>query len=191
MLRTRVGYAGGSTPDPTYREIGDHTEVFQVDFDPKVISFGELLEVFWESHGPCAPVRSTQYKAVLFHHDEAQRALAEASAQARQEQLGRPITTELRALERFYLAEEYHQKYALRRHPSVVRDLLVLAPRDTALVGSIAAAKLNAYFAGHLSFEGLERALKELDLRVEGGERVTGVCRMRAPAVREARGASS
>jgi len=71
-----VGYAGGTQPHPTYHTLGDHTETIEIDFDPGVISYEKLLDIFWRSHHPGQPAWSRQYRAVIFYHGERQKALA-------------------------------------------------------------------------------------------------------------------
>ncbi len=123
-----VGYAGGRTERPTYQQVceGDtnHAEVVDVDFDPAKVSYGQLLEVFWANHDPTTPNRQgpdwgTQYRSVVFAHDEAQRQAAEA-LKAKLDASGkfrRPIVTEIvpPPAPPFWRAEEYHQRYLERR----------------------------------------------------------------------------
>jgi peptide-methionine (S)-S-oxide reductase len=126
---TAAGYAGGSTPNPTYREVCSgqtgHTEVVQVVYDPKVISYDGLLKVFWEAHDPTQGMRQgndvgTQYRSAIYVHDQAQRRAAEASRDAFQNALGARgfgrITTEIAPAGPFYYAEDYHQQY-LEKNP--------------------------------------------------------------------------
>ena len=129
VFSTAVGYAGGATPHPTYQEVctGDtgHAEVVLVVFDPSVVSFETLLKVFWESHDPTQGMRQgndigTQYRSVVLTVDEAQREAARQSLDSYQVQLRQAgygdITTEIRPLEEFYYAEDYHQQY-LAKNP--------------------------------------------------------------------------
>jgi methionine-S-sulfoxide reductase len=111
VLETRVGYAGGTTPDPTYRSMGDHTETVQLEYDPTVISYDELLAEFWAAHSPIRPARSRQYASIIFYHDTEQREAAEASKRRMEELLGTRLHTEIVPLGHFYLAEEYHQRF--------------------------------------------------------------------------------
>ena len=74
MVRTRVGYCGGSKPNPTYRSMGDHAETIQIDFDPTRITYEQLLELFWTSHNPCRSAWSRQYMSAIFYEGEQQRA---------------------------------------------------------------------------------------------------------------------
>jgi peptide-methionine (S)-S-oxide reductase len=130
VYSTAVGYQGGQTPNPTYREVctgrTGHAEVVRVVFDPRTIPYEQLLKVFWESHDPTQGMRQgndvgTQYRSAIYTHGEAQRQAAEASRAAyepllaRMEDLG-PITTEIRDAPEFYYAEEYHQQY-LAKNP--------------------------------------------------------------------------
>jgi peptide-methionine (S)-S-oxide reductase len=129
VYSTAVGYAAGSTPNPTYREVCSgmtgHAEVVLVVFDPAVVSYEELLRVFWESHDPTQGMRQgndvgTQYRSGIYFYDERQRRAAETSRDAYQPQLSQAgysrITTEIRPAPEFYYAEDYHQQY-LAKNP--------------------------------------------------------------------------
>ena len=126
---TAVGYAAGITPNPTYREVCSgqtgHNEVVLVVFDPKQVSYAELLKVFWESHNPTQGMRQgndvgTQYRSGIYHYGDAQREAAERSRDAFQQKLQEAgyglITTELVPAPEFYYAEDYHQQY-LSKNP--------------------------------------------------------------------------
>lgn len=181
MLRTRVGYAGGSKQGPTYRDLGDHTESFQVDFDPARIPFERLLEEFWSAHDPTAGSYCAQYAAILFVHDDRQERLAKESKARLEERIGTRVATEIRRLDRFWNAEDYHQKYALRSARGVMVSLRALFPDEASFRESTAAAKVNAHLAGDLSLEDLRRELDALGLRAEGGTRLAGVSRADTP----------
>jgi peptide-methionine (S)-S-oxide reductase len=129
VVTTSVGYAGGITPNPDYREVCSgatgHAEVVMVVFDPAVISYEELLRVFWESHDPTQGMRQgndvgTQYRSVILTLDDAQQAAARRSATLYQEALDRAgrgeITTQILPLENYFYAEDYHQQY-LAKNP--------------------------------------------------------------------------
>jgi peptide-methionine (S)-S-oxide reductase len=131
VVSTAVGYAGGTTSNPSYREVcsGEtgHTEVVQVVFDPARVSFEALLRVFWESHDPTQGMRQgndvgTQYRSTVYTFGEAQQRAAEVSRDAYQKALTAaghpaPITTEILPAPVFYFAEEYHQQY-LGKNPN-------------------------------------------------------------------------
>jgi peptide-methionine (S)-S-oxide reductase len=129
VVSTAVGYAGGSTPNPTYQEVctglTGHIEIVRVVFDPKRISYGQLLKLFWEEHDPTQGMRQgedqgTQYRSAILTHGEAQQGEAEAARDAFQARLTAAglgtITTEIRPAPEFYFAEEYHQQY-LEKNP--------------------------------------------------------------------------
>jgi len=129
VYTTAVGYAAGSTPNPTYREVCSgqtgHAEAVLVVFDPKAITFDDLLKIFWESHDPTQGMRQgndigTQYRSGIYYFDEAQKRAAEASRDAYQKKLADAgygaITTEIAPAPEFYYAEEYHQQY-LAKNP--------------------------------------------------------------------------
>ncbi len=124
VISTSVGYAGGSTPNPTYEEVCSgytgHTEAVQVVYDPTRVAYADLLKVFWENHDPTQGYRQgndvgTQYRSAIYTTTEEQLAEATASAQAfgpvvRAAGHG-DLTTEIRPLDHFYYAEDYHQQY--------------------------------------------------------------------------------
>jgi peptide-methionine (S)-S-oxide reductase len=129
VYSTAVGYAGGFTPNPTYEEacsgLTGHAEAVQVAFDPAVISYQDLLKIFWESHDPTQGMRQgndagTQYRSAIYVHSDAQRAAAARSRDAFQLRLSQagfgPITTEIAPAGPFYYAEDYHQQY-LAKNP--------------------------------------------------------------------------
>lgn len=117
-----VGYAGGDVPDPSYRAVctgtTGHAEVAQITYDPKEISFREILEVFFSIHDPTTLNRQgadvgTQYRSAIFYHDENQKKIAEEVVESIDAESiwGRPIVTEISPLDNFYAAEDYHQEY--------------------------------------------------------------------------------
>ncbi|NJL85755.1 MAG: peptide-methionine (S)-S-oxide reductase MsrA [Leptolyngbyaceae cyanobacterium SM1_1_3] len=129
VYSTAVGYAGGHTPNPTYQEVCSgmtgHNEVVQVVYNPDVISYEQLLKVFWESHNPTQGMRQgndtgTQYRSGIYVYSDEQRQLAEAARKAYQQALQQAnygkITTEILEAPEFYYAEEYHQQY-LAKNP--------------------------------------------------------------------------
>jgi len=129
VFSTAVGYAGGTTPNPSYREVCSgltgHNEVVQVAFDPKGVSYEELLKLFWENHDPTQGMRQgndtgTQYRSAIYTHGADQQRAAEASRDTYARVLERegfgPITTEILPAPPFYYAEDYHQQY-LAKNP--------------------------------------------------------------------------
>ena len=133
------GYAGGHVPNPTYREVCSgltgHAEVVQVAFDPTVVSFREILQVFFTIHDPTTLNRQgadvgTQYRSAIFYHDDVQKSTAEAvmTEVAAEKIWPNPLVTQLEPLTKFYPAEAYHQDY-FARNPSQPSCQVVVAPK--------------------------------------------------------------
>jgi peptide-methionine (S)-S-oxide reductase len=137
--KVESGYSGGTLADPNYRQVceGDtgHAEVVQVTFDPAVVSFREVLEVFFATHDPTTlnrqgPDEGTQYRSAIFYHDDKQKAVAEQLiAELNAAKIwDRPIVTEVEPLEKFYKAEDYHQGY-FRANPTQPYCQAVVSPK--------------------------------------------------------------
>ncbi len=148
MIRTRVGYAGGTSPNPTYHDLGDHTESVQIDFDPEVLSFGRLLEIFWASHDAARQAWSRQYASLIFVHSKTQGEEAEESRNRHSGKGNRPVVTEILPFTGFTRAENYHQKFYLRRDFPLMEICRKLFPDERALVDSTASARVNGFLAG-------------------------------------------
>jgi len=130
VFTTAVGYAGGATPNPTYKEVCSgqtgHTEVVLVVFNPSKVTYEQLLKTFWENHDPTQGMRQgndvgTQYRSAIYTHNDAQRKAAERSRDEYQKALGAHgfggVTTEIREAPEFFYAEDYHQQY-LHKNPN-------------------------------------------------------------------------
>lgn len=126
VISTQVGYMGGTTEHPTYRDVctdrTGHAEVVEVEYDPAQVSYSQLLEVFWNIHDPTTPGRQgvdvgTQYRSVIFYHNEEQRQAAETMKERLQAsgRFKRPIVTEIVPATSFWRAEDHHQKYHEKR----------------------------------------------------------------------------
>lgn len=169
VVRTRVGYTGGTKENPTYHSLGNHTETLQVDYDPTQISFEELLEIFWNSHNPTRRPWSQQYKSALFYHNEEQKALAtktkeQLAASKKSKFFSRKVYTEIIPATTFYLAEDYHQKYLLQNSPRIWGDILEIYHNPTDWINSTAAARLNGYVGGYATIAQLEDEIDSLGL---------------------------
>jgi methionine-S-sulfoxide reductase len=143
------GYAGGNTPDPTYGDVCSHTtghaEVVRLTFDPRIVGFEQLLEVFWAMHDPTqvdrqGPDVGDQYRSVIFAENEDQRRIAETSKERAQGSYSREIATTIESKATFYPAEDYHQHYYERtgHQPychvlpvATLRELGLLAPASS------------------------------------------------------------
>lgn len=165
MVRTRVGYAGGSTAEPTYHDLADHTEVIQLDFDADRLAYADLIRDVWANRrgggGPVHP-RYRQYMEAVFCADEAEAAIVRGIAPTAQILTGSV----------FYRAENYHQKYYLQHDRTLwpeVHDL-----------DSTQAARLNGYVAGRGTIAGLKADLPVLALSAVGEAYLTKLVARRA-----------
>lgn len=162
VLRTRVGYSGGTKLDPAYKNLGDHTEVIEIDYDPKKICYEDLLELFWNNHEyGFTNIIKRQYMSLILYHDEDQKRIAEISLKKQAHKHNDPVVTEIAPAGPFYPAENYHQKYRLQQHPWLCQEMN-LTPE--LLQKSHAAARLNGYLVGVGKFEDFEKDVITLGL---------------------------
>lgn len=136
----------------------------QVDFDPKLVSYSELLEAFWNAHEPCKKSSSRQYRSLILTHNATQKELAHASLKAEEEKQGLKVTTEIEDFTFFTYAEDYHQKFSLRRHPVLLKDVQGLYPAGKDLADSTVAMRLNAFCAGYGTLKDLEAEIDQFEL---------------------------
>ena len=159
-----MGYAGGTSPSPTYQDIGDHAECLQIDFDSREISFAGLLEKFFEWHNAFRKPYARQYMSAVLLHDEEQRLAWRQAVVAREDELHK-VLSEVQDFSHFTWAEDYHQKYYLRKNRSLTLELKSRFPSSEEFVNSTAATKANAILAGHLILS--EDDLEELGFSAE------------------------
>jgi peptide-methionine (S)-S-oxide reductase len=164
VVRTRVGYAGGSKVNPTYYSLGDHSETIQIDYDPTQIGYEQLLDLFWSGHRCDHPAYSIQYASRIFYHNEAQRRLAEESKAREEARLGKQLYTSIEPAGTFYQAEDYHQKYRLQGSRQLMAELRQIYPDLDDFVNSTLAARLNGYLGGAGTREQLEAEIDEYGL---------------------------
>jgi peptide-methionine (S)-S-oxide reductase len=167
VIRTRVGYAGGSKVNPTYHDLGDHAETVQIDYDPARINYRDLLDTFWQSHTPTRQSWSRQYASIIFFHNEEQKRLATETRDRQAARRGTTIHTEILPYSRFHLAEAYHQKYRLQQERKLLREFTLIYPDPLKFVDSTAAARVNGYVSGYGTRGSLERELRTLGLSSE------------------------
>jgi peptide-methionine (S)-S-oxide reductase len=131
------GYAGGHKENPTYKQVCSettgHAEVVQVEYDPKKLSYEQILEIFWEIHDPTTlnhqwPDTGTQYRSIILYHDETQKKAAEKSKAAAQAKFKNKVVTEIVPLKKFYPAEDYHQDY-FRKNPHAPYCVNIISPK--------------------------------------------------------------
>jgi len=137
VISITSGFAGGTTPNPTYEEVctetTGHAEVTQIEFDPAKISYAKLLDVFWQAHDPTTLNRQgadvgTSYRSIILYRNEEQKRIAEKSKAEAQKNFKHPIVTEIVPLKKFYPAELYHQEY-YDKNPSAPYCQIVIAPK--------------------------------------------------------------
>ncbi len=139
IVDVEAGFSGGDVKNPSYREVVSgktgHAEVARIKYDPDVISYGELLEVFWHTHNPTTLNRQgadigTQYRSAIFYHNEEQKQIAEKSLEKtdNSDLWDDPIVTEISPLENYYTAENYHQNY-YENNPNAGYCQVVIAPK--------------------------------------------------------------
>jgi len=148
VVRTRVGYAGGTKTAPSYEFLGDHTEVVQIEYDPERLSFTDLLECAFAEHDPYHQPQKHQYQNIIFtetatQHDQLLTVLDESGLNRDR------LETRLESLDQFHLAEAYHQKFNLRGKRWITDVFTEAGYDDEAVRESPSAAKLNAHVAGH------------------------------------------
>ncbi|KAG5673423.1 hypothetical protein PVAND_003472 [Polypedilum vanderplanki] len=150
VLRTVVGYSGGSMKDPVYRNLGDHTEVIEIHYDPKQVNYERLLSLFWNNHeyGLTTKIKK-QYASRIFYHNDEQKRIAEENRTKEQKiRSNETIITTVEPATTFYPAEDYHQKYRLQAHKKLASEL-GLGPNESKLLQtSHVGAKLNGYLVG-------------------------------------------
>lgn len=174
-----MGYTGGSSPNPTYHNLGDHTETLEIDYDPRVITYAEIMDIFWKAHDPFRPSYCNQYAARVFFHDERQREIAMEAIERLEREKGRKVVTEVLPYGKFYLAEDYHQKYYLKRNVPLIAEFRAIYPDEKDLIRSTAVARANGYVGGHGSLEQIKRELPLLGLSPEGQERLMKIFQSR------------
>ncbi|MFD0673880.1 peptide-methionine (S)-S-oxide reductase MsrA [Cohnella sp. GCM10027633] len=159
VVRTRVGYAGGTTAEPMYRDMGDHSEVVEIDFDPAIVPLERLLETFWTNHNPVNinGYKGRQYQSMLLYRDEEQEEAFHRVKDLMETSQG-SLATEIAPLRAFHLAEPRHQKYYVKRFPDAMAKLCKRYPDEEALHASTLTARLNGLAKG---FTNLERIVRE------------------------------
>ncbi|MCA1320650.1 peptide-methionine (S)-S-oxide reductase [Bacillus tianshenii] len=168
MIRTRVGYAGGTTPNPTYKLMADHTECLEVDFDPRIISFEEIVKHFWSSHNSSrGNYKGRQYLSLLLFHDAEQKEVIERVKESLEKSLAEKIDTEIAPYQGFTQAEERHQKYYLKRYPKAMERLISCYETHEQLVDATLVARLNSFVKGYGTLASLKEEMAGWDILVE------------------------
>lgn len=166
VIRTRVGYAGGQKLNPTYRAIGDHTETIEIEYDPKVISYKELLQIFFDRHNPYSQSYNKQYASLILYNDSKQKELALEIKEKLETESGRKIKTQIKNLDKFYLAEDYHQKFRLQEQRRFKNHYLKQMSIKE-FINSPAVTKANGYINGNGEKDNIIKNISKLGLTDE------------------------
>ncbi|MDG0792978.1 peptide-methionine (S)-S-oxide reductase MsrA [Cohnella ginsengisoli] len=164
---TRVGYAGGTTGQPTYREMGEHSETVEIVYDAELISIDRLLETFWDHHNPVNinGYKGRQYQSLLLYRDERQAEAFNRMKKRMEAAKGYPLETEIVPFKAFYAAEPRHQKYYLKRYPDAAGKLRGLYESEEAFLRSTLAARLNGVAKGYANLAPVLREIQAWPIR--------------------------
>ena len=174
-----MGYCGGSILEPTYHHLERHAETLEVDFDPAVIAYEEILRIFFESHRPTRPSWGTQYRSAIFCANADQIATARRVSEEMQSVFREKIYTEISPIDRFWWAEDYHQKYMLRHATRLGYELAAIYPKLEDFVNSPTAARVNAFLGGNGSLDQLETEIARYGLSPKAQEELRDLARRR------------
>jgi peptide-methionine (S)-S-oxide reductase len=166
-----VGYAGGTSTNPTYQNLNGHSETVQIEFDPTRISYEKLLDIFWHSHNPEVRPWSWQYASIIFYHNLEQQRQAEETKFHIEETLRKAkLYTQIIHYTDFYLAEDYHQKYWLQTSPRLMNEFRRIYPNFRDIVNSTAAARVNGIMGGYATLDVTVNELSSYGLSAEANK---------------------
>ncbi|UJF16103.1 peptide-methionine (S)-S-oxide reductase MsrA [Jeotgalibaca sp. MA1X17-3] len=169
VISTVVGYAGGTSSHPTYRKIDDYTETVEITFDPQLLSLESLLHTFWQTHDATKNrfYRERQYISLIVFQNIQQKKIAENIKQIEEKRQGKEIQTEFQVATPFYPAEDYHQKYFLRRFKEATKNVQKLFPDEETFIRSTISARLNGFIRENKSLPEIKEEIKNWDLSEE------------------------
>ncbi len=167
-----VGYAGGEMGNPTYRDLGNHAETIHVIYDPDMVSFEDLLDVFWQNHSPTTNAYSNQHRSIVFYNSQEQQDIANEYIQNKETEIKKDIYTEILPFKIFTSAEDYHQKYLLKSNDLLYKLVREIFDNEDEFVKSILVTKLNAYNSGFLSKDKIIKILRNHYKYVDYSERI-------------------
>lgn len=162
VIRTRTGFAGGTTASPSYRKMGDHTETVQIEFDPSVLSFEDIIRAFWAHHTSTnrTDYGERQYLSLLFYHDEQQKQTIERVKRELEDERNERIETEIGPFSAFTQAEERHQKYHLKRFKRAAEKLSAHFPLPDSFTDSTLTARLNGFVKEYTTLDKIEEEVQ-------------------------------
>lgn len=162
VIRTRTGFAGGITSNPVYRQMGDHTETVQIEFDPDILSFEEILHIFWANHTSTnrTEYKDRQYMSLLFYHNDEQRQTIEQVRRELEMKRNEQIETEIQPFSVFTPAEERHQKYHLKRFKRAAEKLASVFTTPASFTDSTLTARLNGFVKEYTTLSQIEEEIR-------------------------------
>lgn len=169
-----MGYAGGKGI-PTYTDLGWHSEAIQVDYDPNIISYDELLGLFFKYHNPTLRPFAQRVKSIIFTGNDLEAENARKRVLQLSELHGKGIFTEVKPLEKFYLAEDEHQFRYLKSEVSLYAEVMALYPTMDEQLASSVVSKLNAAALGYIEDMSLQALIKKSSISSEGAERLRAI----------------
>jgi methionine-S-sulfoxide reductase len=177
VVYTQVGYTGGTTENPSYYNLGDHTETVKVVYDPSIISYEELLSVFWSNRHAYTRSLTRQYMSAIFCYNDAQKTLAMESYHSMSQE--RKVYVRIMEIETFYPAEDYHQKYFLQQKSKLMTEFQVYSNTQD-FVESTAATRLNGYIGGCGTLVDLQEEIDQYGLSEKGKSLLLGIVQKRS-----------
>jgi len=169
---TEVGYAGGDMKGPTYHNLGNHTEAIKVIYDPEIISYQELLNIFWENHNHTQKSYSKQYKSIIFCNNNKEEDTVLKFLENKKLEVNKKIYIDIQEIDEFYPAEQYHQKYLFKRNKNMYQQVIELFSGKYKFEDSRIAARLNAYSAGFLTFTEIKKEFKSSYLYLQYKDKI-------------------
>ncbi len=175
VLRTRVGYAGGDSTTPSYDNLGNHIEVFEVDYDPDLLSYEDMVKLYFYVYDATARPFSQRVTPVIYYRNEAEQEISERVKLSIEANSEKGLFTVIRPLEVFYLAEEKHQLSYLKQETSLYMEVREIFVEEDALLLSILASKLNGFIAGYGLDSDLASILKSSGLSNASLDRIKDI----------------
>ncbi|RNI29038.1 peptide-methionine (S)-S-oxide reductase MsrA [Rufibacter latericius] len=148
VQKTWVGYVGGDSDNPTYWNLGQHIETVQLEINTSLVSYRQLLDLFFTNHSPTKAPWKRQYTSAIFFRSPGQEEIIRQRIAQEEKKIQQKLFTLVLPFQKFYLAEERHQKWYLQRNPALRSELLKSFPNFPEFLNSTAASQLNAYLAG-------------------------------------------
>ncbi len=179
VLRTRVGYTGGSLTTPTYESLGNHSEVFEVDYDPDIVSYEDLIHYYFQNFDTRTRPFSLRVNSIIYYRNDSEKMTAQSIKEGYESDYGAGLYAKIDKLDVFYLAEDRHQLSYLKSEISLYNEIRMIYPTSDKQLLSILASKLNGYIAGYGSKENLNQILDQSGLSEPSINRINDIVAVR------------